>query len=484
MASGFSRKKRADDEYIFIDGKAMRAEEAVRIDLRETMAPGQAEAGVMPAAAAVAAAKEASGDSEGDAGDRDVRSTNKKGRAGKSAARKALDDMESSDALELSDEVLNGGLSFASTGKLLAEEHRRQRRKYVAWAAVLVACVFIALCTSSQHPGLVKSPLDVAGHIARMVQLAFIYVFQNASYHTEYLATTLADPYYADTVLQVQMVFKYVACGALLALSGMLYQNAFKNPIAAPSMLGVTSGINAALLILVMQYGYEAFGHVGLYYVYSVAGGMLVLVLVMAGGKWISGRGRFNAVNMILMGTIVSQLLSVLILYVQAYFMDDQMWGDYYLLTNATNAFGPWMYATLVIGGIAALIPIVLFRFKLNLISFSDEETRLLGVNPTKLRIVALVCGSVMILVAQLNAGQVAMVSLVVPFLVRALFGSEFRKQLGGNLLMGALVLLVCGVVSTNVVFDGMAVGLAPTVSILVLPLFVWIMALQQRSWD
>lgn len=187
---------------------------------------------------------------------------------------------------------------------------------------------------------------------------------------------------------------------------------------------------------------------------------------------------------MILMGTIISQLLNVLILYVQANFMDDQMWGDYYLLTNATNVIGPWMFGTLAIGGIVALVPVVLFRFKLNLISFSDEETRLLGVNPTKLRIVALTCGSLMILVAQLNAGQVAMVSLVVPFLVRALFGSEFRKQLGGNLLMGAIVLLVCGDLSTTIIFDGLAVGLAPVVSILVLPLFVWIMALQQRSWD
>lgn len=476
MASGFSRKKRGDDEYVFIDGVAMRAEEAVRIDSRDTMAPGQAEAGASPADAAVAAASAAA--------------TKKRSAASKKAAAKggkmsdALKDMGESDALELSPEVLEGNLDLQTTRTLLVDERKKVRAKYIVWGIVLVLLVLGSLCLSSQHSGLVKSPLDVAANIGRMMQLGFIYVFQNSSYHTEYLNTTVADPLYADTVLQVQMVFKYVACGALLALSGMLYQNAFKNPIAAPSMLGVTNGINAALLILVLQFGYESFSHIGLYYIYSVVGGILVLLLVMAGGKWISGKGRFNAVNMILMGTIISQLLNVIILYVQANFMDDKMWGDYYLLTNATNAIGPWMFGTLIIGGIAALVPVVLFRFKLNLISFSDEETRLLGVNPTKLRIVALACGSLMILVAQLNAGQVAMVSLVVPFLVRALFGSEFRKQLGGNLLMGAIVLLICGDLSTTILFDGLAVGLAPVVSILVLPLFVWIMALQQRSWD
>ncbi len=458
MASGFSRK-RGDDEYIFIDGKAMRAEEAVHIDLRDSAVPGQEEAATVPGA------KEASGKKD-------------------SKARRALKQMEKEDALELSQEVLDGSLGIESTRSLLASERSALRRKYVIWGVILFALVLFSLCLSSQYYGTFKSPVDVAGNIVRMIQLSFIYVFQNANYQTEYLSTTLADPYYSDTVLQVQMVLRYVVCGALLALSGMLYQNAFKNPIAAPSMLGVTSGINAALLILVLQFGYEAFEHVDLYYVYSIVGGIVVLALVMLGGKWISGKGKFNTVNMILMGTIVSQLLSVLILYIQAYFMDDQLWGDYYLLTNATSVNGPWVIATLLIGGLGALIPIVIFRFRLNLISFSDQETRLLGVDPTKLRILALVCGSLMILAAQLNAGQVAMVSLVVPFLVRAVFGSEFRKQLGGNLLMGAIVLLICGDLSTNIIFDGAAVGLAPVVSIAVLPLFVWIMALQQRSWE
>lgn len=458
MASGFSRK-RGDDEYIFIDGKAMRAEEAVHIDLRDSVVPGQEEAATVPGA------KEAAGKKD-------------------SKARRALKQMEKDDALELSQEVLDGSLGIESTRSLLASERSALRRKCVIWGVILFALVIFSLCLSSQYYGTFKSPVDVAGNIVRMIQLSFIYVFQNANYQTEYLSTTLADPYYSDTVLQVQMVLRYVVCGALLALSGMLYQNAFKNPIAAPSMLGVTSGINAALLILVLQFGYEAFEHVDLYYVYSIVGGIVVLALVMLGGKWISGKGKFNTVNMILMGTIVSQLLSVLILYIQAYFMDDQLWGDYYLLTNATSVNGPWVIATLLIGGLGALIPIVIFRFRLNLISFSDQETRLLGVDPTKLRILALVCGSLMILAAQLNAGQVAMVSLVVPFLVRAVFGSEFRKQLGGNLLMGAIVLLICGDLSTNIIFDGAAVGLAPVVSIAVLPLFVWIMALQQRSWE
>lgn len=464
MASGFKRK-RGDDEYVFIDGMAMRAEEAVRIDVDEALVPGQAEAAAVP------------GQEEGSS-----RRAGGSWKSGKSA--KALKAMGEEDAFALSDDVLNGALPIEGAGSLLADDRRKTRRKYIAFGAVLALLALFSLCLSSQHPGQLKSPAVVAASLASWVQLGFTYLFQNGSYHAQYLATTYENPYFADSVLQVQVVFKYLACGALLAVSGMLYQNAFKNPIAAPSMLGVTNGINAALLILVLQFGYEASQHIGLYYLYSVVGGVAVLVLVMLGGKWISGKGQFNTVNMILMGTVISQLLGVVIQYVQTNFMDELQWDAYYLLQNATGANGPWVYITLALGGAAALVPIVMFRFKLNLISFSDDETRLLGVDPTKLRILALSCGSLMILAAQLNAGQVAMVSLIVPFLVRAVFGSEFRRQLGGNLLMGALVLLVCGDLGTALVFDGLPVGLAPVVSIVAVPLFVWMMAIRQRSWE
>lgn len=469
MASG-SRRKRGDDEYIFIDGRAMRADEAVRIEVDDASVPGQQEAAAVPGAPEAGHAG---------AGGRRKRRGGKPGKA-----REALESMRDDDALELTDEALAGDLGIGRARKLLTEERRKLRRKYWAFGIVLIVLALLSLCLSSQHPGMVKSPASVVGHIGAWIQLGFTYLFQNGSYHAAYLAVVGSDPYYSDTVLQVQLVFKYLACGALLAVSGMLYQNAFKNPIAAPSMLGVTNGINFALLILVLQFGYEAYTHTDLYYVYSIIGGIVVLVVVLLGGKWISGKGRFNTVNLILMGTIVSQLLGVLMQYIQADFMDETQWDAFYLLQNATGALGPWMYGTLAVGGLAALVPIVIYRFRLNLISFSDDETRILGVDPTKLRIVALSCGSLMVLVATLNAGQVAMVSLVVPFVVRAVFGSEFRKQLGGNLLMGALVLLVCGDLSTLIVFDGLPVGLGPVVSIAVIPLFVWMMAINQKTWD
>ncbi|MCI9261577.1 iron ABC transporter permease [uncultured Adlercreutzia sp.] len=475
MASG-SKRRRGDDEYIFIDGKALRADEAIRIavdtvapvDPKAVLAPGQQEAQQADATGRPA------GSTPADEARAQAVLRGRRGRRGCAGDRS--EGASVSGVGELS--VVSGSLSLRS------ESRRKQQIKYLAFGGALVALVLFSLCLSTTQPGLVRSPLEVASCIGLWFKLTYLELAAPIAFTEAYRTMLIEMPAYPDVMLQVWTVFKYAACGVLLALSGMLYQNTFRNPIAAPSMLGVTSGMNVAVLILVLQYGYQAVNHGDEYCLYSLIGGAAVLALVMLGGKWMSGRRRFNVVNMILMGTIVSQLLGVVVSYAQVAWMDEQAWQAYYLLQNALGVQSPWMALSLIAGGAVALVPVVLFRFQLNLVSFSDDEARLLGVNPTKLRLVALGCGSLMILVAQLNAGQVAMASLVVPFVARAVFGSEFRKQLGGSMLLGALVLLVCGDLSTALLFDGTAVGLGPVVTLFAMPLFVWMLAIRQRSWE
>ena len=165
------------------------------------------------------------------------------------------------------------------------------------------------------------------------------------------------------------------------------------------------------------------------------------------------------------------------------YFADADEYA-YYLLQTATGLDTVWTYVTLLVGGIVALVPVIAFRFRLNLVSFDDAETRLLGVNADALRMLALVCGSIMILTAQVNIGQVAMASLVIPFVVRAVFGAEFRKQLVGNILCGALILLMAGDITTFVGISQINLDIGSVVTICAMPLFVWMIAVQQRGWE
>lgn len=358
------------------------------------------------------------------------------------------------------------------------------RNKVIASIVVLAVLSFFSLCIKVA-PGIeFYSPLEVISSLFEWVRLWFVQVFDPSHYADQRMQALEALPMYESVAFRFGTVLTYLICGVLLAVSGMLYQNTFRNPIAAPSMLGVSNGIDIAILVLVLQFGWAAKGMTNLYFVYSLIGGLAVLFLVMLGGKWMSGKGRFNAVNMILMGTIVSQLLSVVMTYARTNFLTEEDWDVLYMFQQGLNVQNEWTVISLIIGAAISIVPIVMFRFKMNLISFSNEETRLLGVNPNGIKLLALACGSLMILIAQINTGQVAMISLVVPFLVRAVFGAEFRKQLVGNVLVGAIVLVFCGDLATMILIDGTAVGLGPVVTIATLPIFVWILAIRQRSWD
>ncbi|MCD8316416.1 MAG: iron chelate uptake ABC transporter family permease subunit [Eggerthellaceae bacterium] len=479
MASG-SSKKRKNSDYIFIDGHAIRSDEVIHIDLgtdSSTIAPGQNESVSVPGAEQVQ-------DKAQSTFKRVTDTLSDKGEQVREKVREDYKRLEQDDAFAFTDDVLNGEMPFARTEALMKESKKKIRTKYIITGAILAVVALASLCISSGIVGTYHTPLEIIKSIGAWFEITFTQIF-NPSYAV-YVnrQISIEMPYYSDCILQIWIVFRNLACGALLAVSGMLYQNTFSNSLAAPSMLGLTNGINFALLILVLMYGYQAIAHTDEYYIFSAIGGVAILILVMAGGKFISGKGQLNVVNMILMGTILSQLLGILITYIQAIYMDDAAWDAYYILQNGTAIRTGMTYAILIIGGLVALIPIVLFRFKLNLISFSESESKLLGVNPNRLRLLALACGSLMILIGQMLCGQVAMVSLIIPFIVRAIYGSEMRKQLAGNLLVGALLLVVCGDFGSLITIDGLPIGLSMVASIVALPLFIWMLAIRQRSWS
>ncbi len=485
-----SRRKRGNEDYVFVDGRAVRADEVVQIDLRDasggsdTVVPGQGEVVAAPGEKEARRGKRAQA-SAADAGADASPDVTMPERPAESAMRRGMRGLRTNDAFSLTPEAQAGEVPFETSKQLMQEDRHALHVRYLIFGLILIAIVIMTMCMSFTRIGTWYSPMDVIMSIGSWFRLMAVQIFNPEMYSREFLDVSAALPCYTDCITSIQAVIRYLICGAMLAVSGMLFQNTFRNPIAAPSMLGISNGMNFALLILVLQFGYAATQHVNLYYLYSFIGGIAVLILVILGGNWISGKGRFNTVNMILMGTVISQLLGVILTYAQGFMLSEDDWEAYYLLQNAAvNTGGTETYILLFVGAIVAILPIFLFRFRFNLISFSDDESRLLGVNPNRMRVIALGCGSIMLLVAQLVVGQVAMMSLIIPFIVRSIFGSEFRKQLGGNLIMGALVMVVCGDIGTLVMFDNVSVGVGAVVQIVAIPLFIWILAIQQRSWE
>lgn len=380
-------------------------------------------------------------------------------------------------------------LSLAETDRLAAQERKLLRRKVVVWLVVLVPLFYLSLgiVGGGAFWGYydVYSPLEVAqvllGHLQQLLArfTPFFELADTTSYYRDW-------PAYWAVPEQAAIACITLVCAVLLSISGMLYQNVFKNPIAGPGMLGVSSGVTLGMMLLVYLYGGLAPYMMGERYVFCYGLGAAVLLFVVLAGRKLSGKGKpFDIVTMLLIGMILGQLVGFVVQYYTLFVMDPDYYAVYLELSQmlvVDTSLLSWV--ALGVACAVSLIPIWVLRFRLNALAFDEQEVKLLGINMTALRAVALVCGAIMILAAQVHIGAVAMVSLIVPFLSRAWFGCEFRKQLIGNICISTVFLLACRCIVDLIPFVGEGIGIGCAVSVMALPVFLLIMAKHLRGWD
>jgi iron complex transport system permease protein len=106
-----------------------------------------------------------------------------------------------------------------------------------------------------------------------------------------------------------------------------------------------------------------------------------------------------------------------------------------------------------------------------------------MGVRSGLLRGLALVLGSAMQLAAIASIGQIAMLSLVAPILVRYLMPSDFRSQFMGNCLVGTSLLLVAMIIQHFATLGILTVPVGTIVSVFIVPFFIWVIAFGKGRW-
>ena len=354
-----------------------------------------------------------------------------------------------------------------------AKDAASVRIKLIVLVAALVVMCLFCLCFSTAARWFV-SPAHVIECYGLWFQQLYCSFADPGSVLAPIEITTIIPDYY-QVINQAGVTFVTALSGCLLALAGTLYQNVFRNPIASPSMLGVSSGIQVGLVILVAIFGLEAAGMFATRYLFCYVAVIIVLALVFALSKLMTIRGQsVSTMNILLVAMMVAALADIVSAYISAYFFDIDQWFVYSGLVEvvAVNT-STTAIAVLVGSTIISVIPVALLRFRLNMLSFSDADMRLLGVKPSVLRAIALVCGTIMMLASELAVGTVALISLVVPNISRALFGAEFRRQFAGNCLIGACLLTLCRIISFMVPYVSGGFPIGVVVSFVVLPAFV-----------
>ncbi len=237
--------------------------------------------------------------------------------------------------------------------------------------------------------------------------------------------------------LRLPRVVAALLVGAALAASGACLQRAFRNPLAAPELLGVSAGaaLGAALAIVagagVVALQLSAFG-----------GGLMAIALVLALGPLLPARDRL--LGLILTGVAVSSLAGALLSALIA--MADPR--------SSLPAISFWMMGSFsavdpaALGGLAgalalALAPLALLRWRIDALALGDDEAHAMGVAPHLTRRWVVVLAALATSAAVAVAGVIGWVGLIVPHLARMLVGAAFSRWLAASALLGAVFMLM-----------------------------------------
>lgn len=265
--------------------------------------------------------------------------------------------------------------------------------------------------------------------------------------------------------------------GAALAVSGAIMQGLFRNPLADPGLLGISTGAAlcvalAILLPLPLTGVLKLYGHT----LAAFGGSIAVCCLLYA----LSKTGHGNLTRLLLTGIALNALAGAAI-GVISYISDDQQLRQFSLWSMGSLGQAQW--STLLIAA-SLILPAIAIGLRLsrllNILQLGDEEAHYLGVNVESVKLGLLMLSALLIGTAVAMSGIIGFIGLVIPHLIRLQLGSDHRWLLPGSVLGGACLLLLADTLARTLASPAeIPVGLIT--SLLGGPYFLWLI-LRQRE--
>lgn len=291
---------------------------------------------------------------------------------------------------------------------------------------------------------------------------------------------SLQDPQYRDIWLNIRLprVLLAVLVGSALATSGVAMQGLFRNPMADPGLLGVSSG--SALMVGVAIVFPIALPPVLMHYelmIFAVIGSLVVCTAIFLLGQRHAHGGMMQ---LLLMGIAINALCGSAI-GILSYVGDEQQLRQ--LTLWMMGSLGQAQWPTLLIAAsfaVPAMIACLWLASTLNLLQLGDEDAHYLGVNVTRRRQQLLFISSLLVGAAVSVSGIIGFVGLVVPHLMRMVIGADHRWLLPCSALTGGALLLLADTLARTLVQPAeMPVGLLT--SLIGGPWFLWLILRSRR---
>ena len=263
--------------------------------------------------------------------------------------------------------------------------------------------------------------------------------------------------------------------GAALAVAGASYQGMFKNPLVSPDILGASAGASfgacLALLFDMSNMMVQLFAFIG-------------AMVAVGGAVWMNKMvNKYDALlGLVLGGMLVTTLFQSFTSLVK--FMadaNDKLPAITFWLMGSFSRIDQVDLAMIVAPMAIGFGLLLLERWKLNVLSFGEEEARSLGVNTARVRLIVIFASTLIVACSVAVAGIVGWVGLVIPHLARSIVGPNYKVLLPTSMFIGAGYLLIVDDLCRLMASTEVPIGILT--AIIGVPFFIFIFRRNIKGW-
>jgi iron complex transport system permease protein len=273
--------------------------------------------------------------------------------------------------------------------------------------------------------------------------------------------------------------------GAGLAVSGLLMQTVFRNPLAGPSVLGISSGASLGVACVVLLSGsicgvtLSKLGVIGEFTITisAIVGSLLIMALI----AFVAQKVRGN-VSLLIMGVMIGYIANAIIGVLKFFSAEEDIrayviWG----LGSFSRVSGNQTSVFLII--MALLLPMSFLLIKtLNLLLLGDAYAKNLGLNIKRARLMVIGCSGILVAIVTAYCGPIIFLGLAVPHICRGLFHtSNHMTILPASLLCGASLALLCNLIARMPGFEG-ALPVNSVTALVGAPVVMWVLFNKRKN--
>ena len=276
--------------------------------------------------------------------------------------------------------------------------------------------------------------------------------------------------------IRLPRILLSIIVGASLSVAGTSFQALLRNPLADPYVLGVSSGASVGAILALIAAPYLALPSV-LSALLTPLGAFLGAAATIAAVYFLGRReGQIDSNMLLLAGVITASFLSAIIMFLMTTVTSGNTRGmAFWLMGNLSTSYQKSVFWFLGIGFFVAAGAIYTTATDLNLVLAGEKEAMHLGVDVPRVRLVVYIAASFLTGLAVSVSGSIAYVGLIVPHVMRLIFGSDHRTLLPTAALGGAIALVFADTLARTVVAPTeLAVG--AVTAIVGAPLFIYLL--------